>query len=67
MSFYLLYSCLIVVDQNPYHSDNYSNAVDTVWGGWKDSDIRSWLVEHGYLRSDAQVKRDEMVKLINSK
>jgi len=48
-------------------SDNYASAQDTIWGGWKDSDIRDWLIEHGYLRSDAQVKRDELLKLINDK
>ncbi len=49
------------------YRDNYASAVDTVWGGWKDSDIRSWLIDHGYLRSDAQVQRDELVKLMNAK
>ncbi len=29
--------------------------------------MRSWLVDNGYLRSDAQVKRDELVKAINEK
>ena len=48
-------------------SDNFSNARDTIWSSWSDSDIRSWLVENGYLKSDAQVNRDELVKLINEK
>lgn len=49
------------------YRDNYAAATDTIWGSWKDSDIREWLIEHGYLRSDAQVKRDELVKLMDAK
>lgn len=48
-------------------SDNYTNASDTFWGAWSDSDIRSWLIEHGYMKSDAQARRDELVKMINDK
>jgi len=29
--------------------------------------MRDWLVGHGYLRSEAQVKRDELIKLMNDK
>ena len=47
--------------------ENYANAADTMWGAWSDSDMRAWLIEHGYLKSDAQVKRDELVKLMNNK
>ena len=42
-------------------------ASDTVYGGWKDSEMRAWLIENGYMRSDAQVKRDELVALMASK
>ena len=49
------------------HSDNYNNARDTVWSSWSDSEIRSWLIDNGYLKSDAQAKRDELVKLIDGK
>ena len=48
-------------------SDNFSNARDTIWGSWSDSEIRSWLIDNGYLKSDSQAKRDELVKLINDK
>ena len=47
--------------------ENYANAADTIWGAWSDSDMRAWLIERGYLKSDAQVKRDELVKLMNNK
>lgn len=52
---------------SPLCSDNYGNARDTVWGSWSDSEVRLWLIDNGYLKSDAQVKRDELVKLINEK
>lgn len=47
--------------------DNYVAARGTFWDAWSDSDIRDWLVQHNFLRSDAQVKRDELVKLVNDK
>jgi hypothetical protein len=47
--------------------DNYVSVKDTFWSAWSDISIREWLVDHGYIRSDAQVKRDEMVKLANEK
>jgi Putative nuclear envelope organisation protein len=47
--------------------DNYLSATNTVWDAWTESEMRAWLIEHGYMRSDAQVKRDELVELINSK
>lgn len=50
-----------------YFSDNYSTASSTVWSAWTDSAMRTWLIDNGYLRTDAQVKRDELVKLMNSK
>ena len=49
------------------YSDNYVNAHDTVWGAWTDSQMREWLIEHGYLRTDAQKTRDELIKLMNQK
>ncbi|KDN48073.1 hypothetical protein RSAG8_03089, partial [Rhizoctonia solani AG-8 WAC10335] len=47
--------------------DNYLSAKDTAWHGWSDSEMRQWLIDNGYLRSDAQVKRDELVNLMNRK
>lgn len=47
--------------------DNYISAKDTFWSAWSDNSIRQWLVDHGYVRSDAQVNRDELVKLANEK
>ena len=47
--------------------DNYLSAKDTFWSAWSDNQIRDWLIEHGYMRTDAQVKRDELIKLANEK
>jgi Putative nuclear envelope organisation protein len=47
--------------------DNYNTATSTFWSAWSDHQIRDYLIEHGYTRSDAQVKRDELVKLANEK
>ena len=46
------------------------SASDTVWGAWRDSDIRSWLVEHGHISSEEKANkmgRSELVKMIDSK
>jgi len=40
--------------------ENYTRAKTTVWSSWYDSEIRGWLVGHGYLKSDAEAKRDEV-------
>lgn len=50
-----------------YLSDNYASAQDTIWSSWTDSQLRDWLIEHGYLRTDAQKSRDELIKLMNEK
>lgn len=47
--------------------DNYISAKDTFWSAWSDNSIRQWLIEYGYMRSDAQIKRDELIKLANEK
>ena len=43
--------------------NNYANTHDI----WSDSQMRSRLVENGYMRTDAQVGRDELVKLSDDK
>ncbi|KAJ7756253.1 hypothetical protein B0H16DRAFT_1539183 [Mycena metata] len=42
----------------------YYDVNDRVWGTWTDSDLKSWLVANNVIKSDAQVKRDKLVKLI---
>lgn len=39
---------------------NWAKAQDNVSAGWTESSMKLWLVDNGYLRSDAQVKRDEV-------
>ncbi|KAJ7222326.1 hypothetical protein GGX14DRAFT_428441 [Mycena pura] len=43
----------------------YYDVNDSVWSTWSDSDIKAWLVAHGVIKSDAQVQRDKLVKLIS--
>jgi hypothetical protein len=47
--------------------DNYLAARNTFWDAWSDNDIRDWLIHHNFLRTDAQVKRDELIKMANDK
>jgi hypothetical protein len=42
----------------------YYNVNDSVWNTWNDSDLKAWLVEHGKVAPDAQIKRDKLVKLV---
>lgn len=47
--------------------DNYLSTKDAFWSAWTDNSIRDWLIENGYVRSDAQYKRDKLIELANSK
>jgi hypothetical protein len=47
--------------------EHYTRAKSTVFSGWYDSEIRDYLVKHGYLKSDAQAKRDEVSILLTEK
>lgn len=50
-----------------FNRDNYISAKDTFWHAWSDNQVRDYLVENGYIRSEAQVRRDELYKLANEK
>jgi hypothetical protein len=50
---------LVAMMQDYYYSTN-----DYVWSSWDDSTLKSWLVEHGVVKSDAEIKREKMLKLI---
>ncbi|KAI6126280.1 hypothetical protein EDD16DRAFT_1553426 [Pisolithus croceorrhizus] len=39
---------------NHVNRDHYLSASDSIWGAWRDADIREWLTEHGY--ADASAK-----------
>jgi len=42
----------------------YYGTQDRVWHTWSDSDLRNWLIDQGVIKSDAQVTRDKMLKLV---
>lgn len=42
----------------------YYTPADRVWSNWSDSELRGWLVDHGYARSDTQIARDKMMKMV---
>jgi len=43
----------------------YYDVNDRVWSTWTDSDIKAWLVSHNIIKSDAQIQREKLVKLID--
>lgn len=45
--------------QNYYYDTN-----SYVWDSWSESDSRAWLIDHGVMKSDAQVQREKMAKLV---
>lgn len=42
----------------------YYDVNDRVWGTWTDSDLKAWLVSHSVIKSDTQIAREKLVKLI---
>lgn len=42
----------------------YYDASDTVWSSWSDSDLKAWLVDHNIIKSDAQLRRDKLRRLV---
>jgi len=47
-----------------YFKKYYYSLTDTVWGTWSDSQLKGWLIKNGYVKSDTQIKRDQMVKMV---
>jgi len=44
---------------------NYFYDANTyVWDTWSDNQLRSWLVDHDIIKSEAEVRRDKMQKLV---
>ena len=37
---------------------------DTAYSPWSDSDLKSWLVSHGIIKSNAQLEREKLQKLV---
>jgi len=42
----------------------YYTISDAVYDKWSDSDLKKWLIDHGIIKSDAQITRDKMLQLI---
>ena len=42
----------------------YYDVNDTVWSSWSDSDLKAWLVDHNVIKSEAQLHRDKLHKLV---
>lgn len=40
--------------------EHYTQAKSTMFSGWYDSELRDYLVQHGWLKTDAQAKREEV-------
>ena len=38
---------------------------DTAYSTWSDSDLKSWLVSHGIIKSNAQLTREKMERLVS--
>jgi len=47
--------------------DSYSTALDTLYMGWSDSQIKDWMVSNGYIKSDVQKRREELLKQFHEK
>lgn len=44
----------------------YYDVNGTVYSTWSDSQLKAWLVDQGIVKSDAQIKRDKMLRLVQS-
>jgi hypothetical protein len=42
----------------------YYDTNDYVWSQWTDSELRQYLIDHNIIKSDAQLKREKMEKLV---
>lgn len=44
-------------------ADNYQWSQDQIFSSWTDSDLRNYLIQNGWIKSDYEAKRDEYIKL----
>jgi hypothetical protein len=42
----------------------YYDLNDRVWSTWTDSQLRQWLIDNNVIKSDAQLTREKMLKLV---
>lgn len=52
-------------DLSAYMRKYYYNTNDYVWSTWTDTELRKWLVDNGYIKSDAQVTKEKMQKMVS--
>lgn len=42
----------------------YYGLQERAWSAWADADMKWWLVEHGIIKTDAQLQREKLEKLL---
>ena len=42
----------------------YYDAQDMVYGSWDKSELRQWLIDHNIIKSDAQIRKEKLQKLV---
>lgn len=42
----------------------YYDTNQSIWSTWTDSDMRQWLINNNVIKSDAQVTREKMAKMV---
>ncbi|KAI0063313.1 hypothetical protein BV25DRAFT_1907092 [Artomyces pyxidatus] len=42
----------------------YYDVTQKVWNTWSESDMKNWLVEHNIVKSNAQISREKLQKLV---
>jgi len=42
----------------------YYGAQDTAYSDWDESELKAWLVDHGIIKSNAQIQKEKLQKLV---
>jgi Putative nuclear envelope organisation protein len=42
----------------------YYDINDTVYSTWSESQLKQWLIQQNIIKSDAQIKKEKMIKLV---
>lgn len=45
-------------------SDNYKWSTNELYSSWTDSDLRNYLIHNGWIKSDYEAKRDDLIALV---
>lgn len=45
-------------------NDYYYGAQDQAYSSWDESQAKAWLIEHGIIKSDAQLKKEKLQRLV---